>query len=60
MLLGIVQRDALHDTAWFAPYWAVLTRWADRLVSALPFPANQICTDDFTGALPNNTVREAS
>ena len=33
----------------------MLTSWADELVRSLPFPANQICTDDFTGPLANNT-----
>jgi hypothetical protein len=56
MMLAIVQRQGSGDMSWFYPkYWPMLTRWADELVLALPFPANQLCTDDFTGPLVNNT-----
>jgi hypothetical protein len=56
MMLGIVQQDPTHDTSWFYPkYWPMLTTWADELVRTTEFPANQICTDDFTGKLANNT-----
>lgn len=54
MLLGIVQRT--NQTDWLYPrYWPLLTTWADYLKATLPFPANQLCTDDFTGKLANNT-----
>ena len=33
----------------------MLVSWADELASTVQYPANQICTDDFTGALANNT-----
>ncbi len=57
MLLGVVQHTKGEvDTSFFYPkYWPMLTKWADYLSSSLPFPANQICTDDFTGPLANNT-----
>jgi hypothetical protein len=56
MILGIVQQASDHDTSWFYPkYWPMLTSWADELVRTTEFPANQICTDDFTGKLANNT-----
>jgi hypothetical protein len=54
MLLGLVQQQ--QDSDWFFPkYWPMLTNWADELVRTTEFPANQICTDDFTGPLANNT-----
>lgn len=60
MMLGVVQQQkkqsAVADTSWFYPkYWPMLTNWADELVATTQFPANQLCTDDFTGRLPNNT-----
>ena len=33
----------------------MLVSWVEELKRSLPFPANQICTDDFTGPLANNT-----
>ena len=55
MLAGIVQRTpgASHD--WLRPYMPMLTNWAEYLISTLPYPAEQLCTDDFTGKLANNT-----
>ena len=55
MLAGIVQRTpgASHD--WLMPYMPMLTNWAEYLISTLPYPAEQLCTDDFTGKLANNT-----
>lgn len=55
MMLAIVQRQQ-GDVSWFYPkFWPMLTSWADELMRALPYPAYQICTDDFTGGLANNT-----
>ncbi|CAE8739618.1 unnamed protein product [Polarella glacialis] len=54
MLLGIA-RAQKKNVAWLKPYWPLLRSWADQLQRSLPFPANQICTDDFTGPLANNT-----
>jgi len=56
MLAGIVKFDANHDYGFFYPrFWPLLKSWADYLVATLPFPAEQICTDDFTGPLKNNS-----
>jgi hypothetical protein len=51
MLLGIVRaqtRAKTGDVTWIAPYFPMLQMWADELVLTTEFPANQICTDDFT------------
>lgn len=53
MLAGIIQRQP--SAAWLKPFMPMLTVWAEYLVGSLPFPANQLCTDDFTGRLANNT-----
>lgn len=62
MILGILQHTKKqngasdYDTSFFYPkYWKMLSLWADILIQTEPFPANQICTDDFTGPLANNT-----
>jgi len=43
------------DTAWFAEYMPMLKTWADYMAEGLPFPANQLSTDDMMGKFPNNT-----
>jgi len=53
MLLGLVR--AKVEPAWLKPYYPMLKSWAEYLKSTLPFPALQLCTDDFTGKLANNT-----
>eukprot|EP01063_Lacrimia_lanifica_P036832 TRINITY_DN7406_c0_g1_i1.p2 TRINITY_DN7406_c0_g1~~TRINITY_DN7406_c0_g1_i1.p2 ORF type:complete len:792 (+),score=338.54 TRINITY_DN7406_c0_g1_i1:46-2421(+) len=55
MLLALIQRGTARDASFVAPFFAMLKGWADELVRTTEFPANQICTDDFTGPLPNNT-----
>jgi hypothetical protein len=37
------------------PYWYLLSTWSDYLLSALPDPEEQLCTDDFLGPSPHNT-----
>ena len=45
-----------RNVSWFYPkYWPTLVRWADEVVNTSEFPAEQLCTDDFTGKLANNT-----
>jgi len=55
MMLGILQRNGGDVSFYYPKYFKVMTHWADYLMSTLPFPENQLCTDDFMGALPNNT-----
>ena len=47
MLAGIIQRTPGESREWLKPFMPMLTTWADYLVASLPFPANQLCTDDF-------------
>ena len=47
MLAGIVQRTPGESRDWLQPFMPMLTSWAEYLVASLPFPANQLCTDDF-------------
>lgn len=53
MLAGLARTGL--DMNFLRPYLSLLTCWADYLQASLPFPANQLCTDDFTGRLANNT-----
>ena len=56
MLLALAQRQGGAAAAeWIGPYLPLLRRWADELVRTAEFPADQLCTDDFTGKLTNNT-----
>jgi hypothetical protein len=56
MVSAIVRHDPQHDTSFVYPqYWPLLVSWADYLMQTLPFPESQLCTDDFTGKLANNT-----
>jgi len=55
MMLGILQRNGGDVSFYYPHYFKVMTKWADYLMSTLPFPENQLCTDDFMGAIPNNT-----
>jgi hypothetical protein len=54
MLAALARRESC-DVAWLQPYWPLLSGWAAYLNSSLPFPGNQLCTDDFEGPSPNNT-----
>jgi hypothetical protein len=55
-IISLHHQDPVHDTSFFYPeYWPMLVDWADELASTVQYPANQICTDDFTGPLANNT-----
>jgi len=55
MMLAILQRNGGDVSFYYPHYFDVLTKWADYLMITLPFPENQLCTDDFMGAIPNNT-----
>eukprot|EP00754_Rhynchopus_humris_P047400 Rhum_TRINITY_DN6990_c0_g1::Rhum_TRINITY_DN6990_c0_g1_i1::g.21432::m.21432 len=52
MITGIAKKQ--QSTAWLKPYWGLLQQYGDYLVSALPDPGNQLCTDDFEGPSPHN------
>lgn len=56
MLLALVQRSgAAAAKPWLLKYMPMLRSWTDELVRTTLFPAHQLCTDDFTGPLANNT-----
>ena len=42
------------NTAYVAPYWDIITTWADYLAENGLDPENQLCTDDFAGHWAHN------
>jgi len=52
MLAALEHRGAKTD---LSKYWHLFTQWANYLVSALPDPENQLCTDDFEGPIPHDS-----
>ena len=43
------------DVQWLQPYWPAIESWYTFLVTLLPFPQEQLSTDDFDGPLTNAT-----
>jgi len=53
-IASIGQREA-GDLTWLAPYWPLMPSWYTFLIDLLPFPQQQLSTDDFDGPLFNAT-----
>jgi hypothetical protein len=54
MIASIAQRQG-GDVSWLTPYWPVMNTWYNFMVDLLPFPQEQLSTDDFDGPLYNAT-----
>lgn len=54
MIASIGQRQG-GDVSWLTPYWPVMQTWYNFMVNLLPFPQEQLSTDDFDGPLYNAT-----
>jgi len=52
MLAGLERRGSKVD---LSKYWHLFVQWADYLISALPDPEDQLCTDDFEGPIPHDS-----
>ncbi len=39
---------------YLTPYWPLIQIWGNYLMSSLPDPGDQLCTDDFEGPSPHN------
>ena len=57
MIRAIAQRDdgSFQLVDFVKPYMNILTTWADFIISEMPMPPKQLCTDDFEGPEANNT-----
>ncbi|KAK4547118.1 hypothetical protein LTR36_001339 [Oleoguttula mirabilis] len=53
MTLAYAQRT--NDNAYLAQHYDILKQWNEYLIEEALIPANQISTDDFAGALANQT-----
>ncbi|CAF9939885.1 MAG: hypothetical protein HETSPECPRED_002085 [Heterodermia speciosa] len=53
MTLAYAQRAS--DTAYLSQHYKILNQWTQYLIEEALIPANQISTDDFAGALANQT-----
>jgi hypothetical protein len=56
MIAGIAYKQGWNSdsVSYLNDYWTVLNGYADYLVSTLPDPGDQLCTDDFEGPSPHN------
>jgi hypothetical protein len=54
IIAAIAQRQG-GDLTWLEPYWPVIQTWYTFLITLLPFPQEQLSTDDFDGPLNNAT-----
>jgi len=57
MLKGLLLYSQHADdvVTWLEKYYPMLALWADEMIQTLPFPADQLSTDDFMGSFANNT-----
>ena len=54
IIAAIAQRQG-GDLTWLEPYWPAIQTWYSFLITLLPFPQEQLSTDDFDGPLYNAT-----
>jgi len=55
LMIAAVAKLTNYDIVLQNPaYWALIQQWGDYLVSVLPDPGDQLCTDDFEGPTPHD------
>lgn len=55
MIAAVAQRQQPNGTKYLKPFTSLIHGWAEFVVSQLPLPPLQRCTDDFEGPTANNT-----
>lgn len=55
LILSLAYAQKTGDTAYLTQHYALLRQWTDYLVANTLIPASQQSTDDFAGALANQT-----
>lgn len=51
VIMALAYAQKAHDTSYLSQYYSLLEQWTGYLVDDALYPANQISTDDFAGAL---------
>ena len=55
LIMALAYAQRTNDNAWLASHYNILKQWNEYLINEALIPANQISTDDFAGALVNQT-----
>lgn len=55
LIMTLAYAKKANDTAYLSTHYKILNQWTQYLIEESLIPANQISTDDFAGALPNQT-----
>lgn len=55
LIMSLVYAQRAKDTAYLSQHYAILDQWTQYLIQEALIPASQISTDDFAGALANQT-----
>ena len=54
LLINFILKNSEGQLPFYKQYQNLLRSWADYLISVLPDPGDQLCTDDFEGPSPHN------
>lgn len=55
IIMALAYAQRANDNAWLSSHYTLLNQWVGYLIQEALIPLNQISTDDFAGALPNQT-----
>lgn len=55
VIMALAYAQRANDVAWLETHYSILRQFTQFLIQEALIPANQISTDDFAGALANQT-----